>query len=479
MSRARSGLVMLVAVAACSGPAGVDVPVTTPTTVTAATVPPTTAVAGIDAASGIGDRMFPRLGNAGYDVMRYDIALSFDDALSMLDGVAVISAVATLSLRSFALDLVGYTVESVEVDGAEVSFRRDTRDLRVFPAEVIAVGSFFEVTVRYHGPPEPVELTSFPFPTGWQRGSDGTLFLFSQPDGASGVFPANDHPVDRADMYLTVSVPEPLVAVSGGAADPVERDGVTAVYGFAIPQVAPYLVPLAIGAFEPIEAPDGVVTWVEEGGRLPPGFERQAEILATLESDLGPYPFDSLGAVIVGSDLGAALETQTLPTYTTVSATWGAPVIAHELAHQWFGNDIGLGQWDDIWLNEGLATFMTWRWIEHDRGPIAYEAEVRRAWEAMAAGEHFPPDHPPGQDLFSLAVYQRGGLALVALREFVGDDEFFGFLRSYVAAFSGTTVTTESFLTFVLVVLGPDAERLVTDWIRDPVMPRLPASLTP
>jgi aminopeptidase N len=125
-------------------------------------------------------------------------------------------------------------------------------------------------------------------------------------------------------------------------------------------------------------------------------------------------------------------------------------------------------------LNEGPATFMTWRWIEIDRGRDAYEAEVRRAWEAMSIAQLPPPDHPPGQDLFNASVYQRGGLAFVALREFVGDDEFFDFLRAYVAAFSGKTVTTEAFLTFVLIVLGPDAEALVTDWIRADTMPELP-----
>jgi aminopeptidase N len=149
-------------------------------------------------------------------------------------------------------------------------------------------------------------------------------------------------------------------------------------------------------------------------------------------------------------------------------------VIAHELAHQWFGNEISLGQWDDIWLNEGFATFMTWRWVERDAGRDAYESQVRAAWEAVSVPGLPPPDLPPGEDLFNVSVYQRGGLALAALREFVGDAEFFSFLRSYVAAFAGETVTTESFLTFVLVVLGPQAEDLVTDWVRSADLPAHP-----
>lgn len=461
---------------ACTSPANPapstaerDVPSTTPVA--------SGAVAGVDAANGLGDRLFPELGNAGYDVTRYALDLTFDGALTSLEGRAVIEAEAGPALRSFTLDFVGYTVESVHVDGTPAQHARGPRDMRVTPSETIPAGAPFTVEVRYAGSPDAVRLTEFPFPTGWQRGERGSLFLFSEPDGASGVFPANDHPSDRADVDLTVSVPAPLVVVSGGRRLPVQRDVDRLVYRFELPAVAPYLLPLAIGDFDSVAGADGIVTWIGRGTDLPRGFDRQGEILRFLETQLGPYPFDSAGAVVVESDLPAALESQTLATYTTTSAAWGEPVIAHELAHHWFGNDIALGQWDDIWLNEGFATFMTWRWIEHDRGREAYDGEVLRTWQAMAAvTDPAPPDHPAGQDLFSPSVYSRGGLTLVALREFVGDEEFFDFLRSYVAEFSGKTVTTEGFLTFVLIVLGPAAEDLVTDWIRRPALPELPGA---
>ena len=451
---------------------------TTASTTSATTIPPTvtTTVAvleGVDAAAGLGDRMFPELGNEGYDVASYDIRLTLDPGLTRVQGEVTIAAVATQSLRSFVVDFVGHRVTSVVVDGTEAAHSRDPRDMRVTPAEVIPLGDEFTVTVTYDGVLAPVTLTDFPFPTGWQTGDTGSVFLFSEPDGASGVFPANDHPRDRADVALEVTVPAEYVVVSGGETRPADVAGEQRIFRFEIPAVAPYLVPLAIGEFDAVESDDGIVTWMGNGAPLPPGFDRQADILEALEADLGPYPFAHSGALVVDSDLPAALETQTLSTYSTASAAWGTPVIAHELAHQWFGNDISLAQWDDIWLNEGPATFMTWRWIEIDRGRDAYEAEVRRAWEAMSVAELPPPDDPPGQDLFNAAVYQRGGLAFVALREFVGDDEFFDFLRAYVATFSGETVTTEAFLTFVLVVLGPDAEALVTEWIRAEEMPDL------
>ena len=469
----RGALAAAVLLAGCTTPSTVTPTTVGPVAATPSTTTTSLVLVGIDAATGIGDRMFPDLGNEGYDVISYDIALSFDATLSSVEGDVTIEAEASLPLRSFTIDLVGYIVESVSVNGTEAEHARGPRDMRITPDATIPPGERFTVDVRYHGTPTPVTLTEFPFPTGWQVADLGSAFLFSQPDGASGMFPVNDHPRDRADVTLTVSVPAPLVVVSGGEAAPVVDGADLRIHRFEIPNVAPYLIPLAIGDFTPVEF-GGITTWMGNGAPLPDGFERHDEILRLFESDLGAYPFATTGAVVVDSDFPAALETQTLSTYTTTSAAWGAPVVAHELAHQWFGNEIALGQWDDIWLNEGFATFMTWRWIEHDRGREAYESEVARAWESMAASGLGPPDHPPGQDLFDLSVYQRGGLALVALRDFVGDRQFFDFLRSYVAEFSGGTVTTEAFFTFVLIVLGSDAEDLVVDWIRSPEMPRMP-----
>lgn len=440
------------------------VPLTTTTTIAP---PPAT-----DGPPGVGDRAFPDLGNGGYDVTSYDFSLSFDALLRRVTGDAVIEAVSDRRLASFSLDLVGHEVTEVTVDGADAVVQRSTRDLRITPAEPIEAGATFVTTVAWSGTPAPVSIDFPMFPTGWQTGEGTSGFMFSEPDGASGLFPVNDHPVDRADVALRVTVPDGLVVVSGGERTVTEVDGGTE-YSFSMPAVAPYLIPLAIGDFTPIETDDGVVTWIGGGAELPAGFDRQGEILEFLEGDLGPYPFETLGAVVVDSGFPAALETQTLPTYTTFSAAWGAPVIAHELAHHWFGNEIALGQWDDIWLNEGFATFMTWRWLEHDLGRDVYEDQVAAAYDSMATRQHSPPDDP-GRDLFTASVYERGGLAVAALRHAIGDDEFFRFLRAYVSEFSGTTVTTEGFLTFVFLLLGPEAEAIVREWVTGAELPPPP-----
>ena len=175
-------------------------------------------------------------------------------------------------------------------------------------------------------------------------------------------------------------------------------------------------------------------------------LERTGEIADFLATKFGPYPFDAYGGIVLDDPrVTYALETQTRPTYGN-SFFRGGPnltVVAHEVAHQWFGDSVALERWQDIWLNEGFATYAEWLWDEHDGGP-----SVRESFDAVYsdADWNVPPGNPGARQLFGNAVYQRGAMTLQALRETIGDAAFSALLKSWPAEHKDGNATTDDFI---------------------------------
>jgi aminopeptidase N len=151
-------------------------------------------------------------------------------------------------------------------------------------------------------------------------------------------------------------------------------------------------------------------------------------------------------------------------------------LIAHEMAHQWFGNSVTLAHWRDIWLHEGFACYAEWLWSEESGGPSADE-QARRFWTQL---DELPQDlvlGDPGPELmFDDRLYKRGALFLHALRRTVGDDAFFGLLRAWTSRFAHGSATTEEFVALAAEQCGAEIGSLVDPWLRDVSLPALPNS---
>jgi len=190
-------------------------------------------------------------------------------------------------------------------------------------------------------------------------------------------------------------------------------------------------------------------------------------------SDLiGPFPFESYGAIVMDAPFGGALETQTRPVFGRMSTI--ETTIAHELVHQWFGNSISLARWQDIWLNEGFATYFHHLWTEHTRGEEVFNATMRGMYTTIKARRMFPPGDPPPDDLFGSAVYVRGAWTLHALRLEVGDEVFFDIIRTYYDRFQGGNATTADFIAVAEEVSGQSLDALFQAWLYDEEAPAVP-----
>lgn len=197
-------------------------------------------------------------------------------------------------------------------------------------------------------------------------------------------------------------------------------------------------------------------------------------MIETFEELFGPYPFDSYGVVAVPKPLTFALENQTLSLFSadflTLRRRTVENVLAHELAHHWFGNHVSPATWADIWLNEGFATWADHYWTELDGGTTFDERWV----EADVLSLRPPTDVRPAT-MFDATVYRRGALTLEALRREIGDERFFALVREWVERHGGDIASTDDFLGLVRERAGVQAEQLVESWLFDDVMPTLPS----
>ncbi|HBB33126.1 MAG TPA: hypothetical protein DDZ80_03135 [Cyanobacteria bacterium UBA8803] len=443
------------------------------------TAPLTEVTALLPGQFGVGDSLYPGFGNSGYDVQHYTLDLNVTDvATSTLTGITTLEIQATEDLSSFNLDFIGFAIDSITVNGNSAAFSREGQELTITPAEPLYTGDRFTVEVKYNGSPTPIDTVAIPYPvpTGWVI-FDGGSFVLSQPDGAANYYPVNDHPLDKASYTFRVTVPEPFEVAANGVLEQTIDNGNSTTYVFeARDPMASYLTTVNISQFdlETENGPNGIPIRNYFAEDIPKDllkpFDLQSQMLDFFSSIFGPYPFEVYGSVVMDTDTGTALETQTLSIFGLLdleSPTYLEDTIAHELSHQWFGNSVSLADWSDIWLNESLATYSEGLWREHTQGREALNDWVVDNYQFLVEifDELVTPGAPAADDLFNTSVYYWGALGLHALRLEIGDDAFFDTLKTFHDRFKGGNVTTYDFIGVAQEISGQQLSSFFDRWI--------------
>jgi aminopeptidase N len=437
------------------------------------------------------DSVYPSVGQPEVDVEHYDLALRWSPATRTLRGQARLR-LSTAAHGGLRLDLGRRLVVSAVTvrdpsTGAVVpsAYTHPGRHLDVSGAQMRA-GTTYDVAVRYRGHPAPTpapssreDMTGL----GWHTTRSGQVWAMQEPYGAFTWFPVNDHPSDKATYTVRLDVPRRWVGVSNGRlASRRTVHGRTLTRFTNRDPMSSYLVTVAIGPYRrhTQTGPRGLplTYWVP---RHRPGLLRP--LLATpsairwLESRLGPYPFDRAGIVVVPS--GSAMETQTLVTFGAENYRYGRrtvrQTVVHELAHAWYGDTVTPADWSDVWMNEGMATYLEARY------------STSRGWSSWSAWRHEIEDQdalwrrlygPPGaydpDEFAQVNVYYSAARMLLRLRERIGAPTFDDLVRRWPQEHRSSVQDRSSYVEWLADRTGEDPQALrawFDEWLTSPVPP--------
>ncbi|WP_216213869.1 M1 family metallopeptidase [Amycolatopsis aidingensis] len=433
-------------------------------------------------AAGAGDPYYPADGNGGYDALGYEVTVRYEPGTNRLHGDTVLNARATKDLSRFNLDLRGFEVESVRVNDRPAEFRREGEfELVISPQRALAEAETFRVRVRYGGTPQSAGEGQLGA-NGWQRTGSGGALVLGQPHSAAYWYPVNETPRDKATFRLEATVPQGWTAVSiGREAGSETADGWTTTTWAESTPVASYLTTLAIGRFtlDRRTLADGTPVLDAYAAGAEPQRElgrRTGEIIEFLAGRFGPYPQRAAGGIYLDEPIGFSLETQGRPVY----AEWAdLETVVHELAHQWYGNSVSVRSWSDICLNECLASYAQWLWLEAKEG-ANLDARFRRIVEQTRNdGEFWSPKlHEMGAGNEFDGVYDKGPLAIHALRRQIGEESFARVLREWAAEHRDGNASWPEFERFVAGISGQDLDEFFANWFRGTGIPR-PEHLLP
>lgn len=400
------------------------------------------------------DPYLPQNGNFGYQVSRYELDLEYKVAINRLSGTATITAVTLTELAEFALDLSSaLSVSRVSVNGKRAArFSCRGGKLRIALESKLPTGAAMSVVVRYGGTPKP--LRTLWGDVGFEELSEGAL-VAGQPNGAASWFPCNDHPSAKAAFRIQVSTESAYRAIANGKLVSSRARASQTVWTYEQPEpTSTYLVTLQIGVYESVRltrTPVAIRAALPQ--RLKDNFDhdfaRQPDMMKLFIELFGPYPLADGYTVVVTDDvLEIPLEAQGISIFGANHCTGtrsSERLVAHELAHQWFGNSVTARRWRDIWLHEGFASYAEWLWSEHSGGPSAeqwasrYHAELRHKPQDLLLAD------PGPRHMFDDRVYKRGALTLHALRRQLGDEKFFALLKDWTSRYRHGTAITDDF----------------------------------
>ena len=418
-----------------------------------------------------------------FDVLHYDLAITVPDSGQMITGKAKITLRALQPFRRLRLDFAGMHPTLVERNGRPQEFRMRQDQLEVVLHERARNGEVIHLTVSYYGKPADGLMIRR---NKYRRRS---VFADNWPNRAHYWFPCVDHPSDKAGVTFRITAPRRFQIIANGRF--VRRtdhlDGrATTVYEERQP-IPTYCMVFGAAEFDIIANPESgrvpIHYWVfpQDAADAIEEFDRSDEMLAYFENRFGPYAYEKLALVQSSTRFGGMenagaifFAEQRLGRPGSIEGT-----VSHEIAHQWFGDDVTPIDWQHLWLSEGFATYFGIQFFEYADGADRFRQRLRESRERYLSRTEWlsrPIVTEVPEDLFQLLNpnnYAKGGWVLHMLRDVVGDEAFWKGIRQYVTLYRGRNASTDEFRQVMEMAGGQPLNWFFKQWVYEGGIPDL------
>ncbi len=428
--------------------------------------------------------------------VNYNVSLTLNDGLTEITSgraeITIVSLKDTLS--RIDLDFGDMPVDSVTVDNQPAPYERSMGLLNIKLLKTVQRGSNLAIVILYHGKPKDgLVLTS-------DKAGRPSVVGDNWPNRVHHWIPCLDHPSAKATVTFSITAAARELVVANGKLERVENASSTTltwIYTESVP-IPPYCMIIAVGDFARIEPATQEVTPltyyvpITDRDLSMQGFAPANPSLKFFSQTIAPYPYEKL-ALIIGATRFGGMENSSAIVFPSnlLDPRPQAPlssvfkireglvdVIAHEIAHQWFGDSVTESTWSDLWLSEGFAEYFAGLFIQRYEGEPAFRRYMKQESETYLNYEkrtRTPIYDTETEDLFKLLNannYQKGAWVLHMLRSELGDDKFFRGIRIYYDAHKNSVADTEDLRAAFEKASGQDLQSFFASWIYGAGHPR-------
>ena len=434
-----------------------------------------------------------------FDISDYDLTIELPDTGSVIRGNALITMTRTARADTLTLDLLDLDVSAVTVDGRAARFTRTADGIDIALPKKSGNAPTYRVGVRYGGAVKDGLIARADTAGRW------TYFGDNWPNRARHWIPSIDHPSDKATVTWRVIAPPSETVVANGKlvstrdlppADGAPRRETVWRESRRIPV---YLMVIAAAPLRELDlgdtacgladqqrcVPQQVYVAPEQADFLPGPFARSAEIVQLFASLVGPFPYEKLAHLQSSTRFGG-MENASAIFYADRpfrTHTMQDGVVAHETAHQWFGDAVTEREWSHVWLSEGFATYFAALWTRAARGDSAFRAEMAGIRETVLSDTMSVTKRPVIDTietnllaLLNRNSYEKGGFVLHMLRGQVGERAFFDALRAYYAKHKHNTALTNDLQAEMETASKQKLGWFFDQWLRRPGYPEITAT---